>query len=79
MGTAGDCYDNAPMESFWATMKTELMQHFPFRDVQHAATVIHRWLHLFYDARRRHTAINGMSPIEYETLFVEALKKPQTS
>ncbi|MDZ4745583.1 MAG: integrase core domain-containing protein [bacterium] len=66
MGTSGDCYDNAPMESFWATMKTELMHHMPFRDVQHAREVIERWLHLFYNPRRRHTSIKGMSPMKYE-------------
>jgi len=69
MGTTGDCYDNAPMESFWATMKTEIMHHFPFRDLGHARAVIYRWLHLFYNLRRRHTSIRGMSPVEYEAAW----------
>mgnify|MGYP000097146773 FL=1 len=66
MGSSGDCYDNAPMESFWATMKTELMHHFPFRSVEHAVGAILRWVHLFYNQRRRHTSIGGLSPVQYE-------------
>jgi transposase InsO family protein len=66
MGSSGDCYDNAPMESFWATMKTELMHHFPFRNVEHAAGAIYRWTHLFYNQRRRHTSIGGLSPVQFE-------------
>jgi len=70
MGTSGDCYDNAPMESFWATMKTELMHHFPFQNAQRASDVINRWLYLFYNSRRRHTSIGGMSPMDYESQWI---------
>lgn len=69
MGSSGDCYDNAPMESFWATMKTEIMHHFPFRDVQQASAVIYKWVYLFYNQRRRHTSIGGLSPMEYEAQY----------
>lgn len=69
MGSTGDCYDNAPMESFWATLKTELYDYFPFANLDHAKSVVYRWLHLFYNPYRRHTSINGLSPIRYEQLW----------
>jgi len=77
MGTLGDCYDNAPMESIWATMKTELMHHFPFRDLGHAKAVIYRWLHLFYNLWRRHTSIQGLSSVEFEADWIRRKKLPK--
>lgn len=55
MSGVGNCYDNAPMESFWARMKTELRDRMPFRDPEDALRAVYRYIHLFYNNTRRHS------------------------
>lgn len=66
MSRRGNCYDNAHMESFWSTLKLELIYRskFPTRAAAHAA--IFRYIETFYNRKRRHSALGFKSPLDYE-------------
>ncbi len=66
MSQRGNCYDNAPMESFWARMKTELRHEMLFDDLRHARSTVYRWVHLFYNRQRLHSGIGHMTPVQFE-------------
>lgn len=68
MGTVGDCYDNAPMESFWGSMQIELLNRQRWRTVLELSGAIADWLDNFYNTERRHSALNYLTPVEFETL-----------
>jgi transposase InsO family protein len=61
-----DCYDNAPMESFFHTLKTELVHHQHYATREEARLDIFAYIEGFYNRTRRHSAIGYMSPIEME-------------
>lgn len=67
MSRKGDCFDNAVVESFFATLKTELGDHFESREQAHAA--LFDYIEVFYNRQRLHTALGGMSPVEAEHKF----------
>ena len=62
----GDCYDNAPMESFFHTLKTELVHHRHYATRAEATRDIFAYIEGFYNRTRRHSAIGYISPIEME-------------
>ena len=62
MSGKGNCYDNAPMESFYHTLKTEFMQDKPFQTKQQAANAIFDYIEVFYNRQRKHSALNYLSP-----------------
>jgi len=65
MSRKGDCWDNAPMESFWSSMKTEMESSVP----QTRADARHRvfaYIEAFYNPRRRHSTLGYLSPIQFE-------------
>jgi transposase InsO family protein len=68
MSRSGDCYDNAAMESFWSTLKTELI--YPRDEVyathEEARQAIFRYVECWYNRQRRHSAIGYMSPEAFE-------------
>ncbi len=66
MSGTGNCYDNAPMESFFATLKTELIHHRRYRTRAEARRDIIDYVEGFYNARRRHSALGYRSPLEFE-------------
>jgi putative transposase len=66
MSRKGDCYDNAPMESFFHTLKTELVHHRQYATRAEAARDIFAYIEGFYNRTRRHSAIGYISPIEME-------------
>lgn len=66
MGSVGDCYDNAMMESFWGTFKTELVHHRHYATREQARQSIFRYIECWYNRRRRHSAIGYMSPEQFE-------------
>ena len=74
MSSVGNCFDNAPMESFWSRMKTELARHMPFRDPEDAAIRVNRYVHLFYNQKRRHSGIGNISPSEFEGRYIRSLR-----
>jgi putative transposase len=66
MSRKGDCYDNAPMECFFHTIKTELVHHRLYATRQQARRDIFAYIEGFYNRTRRHSAIGYISPIEME-------------
>ena len=66
MSRKADCYDNAPMESFFHTLKTELVHHRQYATRQQATRDIFAYIEGFYNRTRRHSAIGYISPIEME-------------
>jgi transposase InsO family protein len=67
MGSIGDCYDNAVIESFWGRMQTELLNRQRWRTCIELANAIFEDLEIFHNRRRRHSALVMRTPIEYET------------
>jgi len=65
-GSRGDCYDNALMESFFATLECELLDGRMFPTHRMARTALFDYLEGFYNTERRHSALGYCSPIEYE-------------
>ena len=66
MSRKADCYDNAPMESFFHTLKTELVYHRHYATRTEATRDIFAYIEGFYNRTRRHSAIGYISPIEME-------------
>lgn len=66
MSRRGDCYDNAVMESFWGTFKTELVHHREYQTREEARSSIFRYIECWYNRRRRHSAIGYVSPDQFE-------------
>lgn len=68
MGSIGDCYDNAVIESFWGRMQTELLNRRRWKTRIELANAIFEYLEVFHNRQRRHSALGMLSPIEYEKL-----------
>jgi putative transposase len=66
MSRKADCYDNAPMESFFHTLKTELVHHRQYATRAEATRDIFAYIEGFYNRTRRHSAIGYIRPIEME-------------
>jgi putative transposase len=68
MCSTGNCYDNAFMESFFATLKTELIHHERYETRDEARRSIFKYIEIFYNRNRIHSALGGLSPERYEQL-----------
>jgi putative transposase len=66
MNGAGTSYDNAPMESFFGTLKSELVHHRHYRTRAEAGPDLLYYLEAFYNRRRRHSALGYVSPMAHE-------------
>jgi len=66
MSRKGNCYDNAAMESFWSTLKLELVYRRDFQTRAHAQTEIFDYIEVFYNRHRSHSALNYLSPVDFE-------------
>ncbi len=66
MSGVGDCYDNAAMESFWGTLKTERVYQRDYKTREEARQSIFQYIECWYNRRRRHSAIGYKSPEEFE-------------
>ncbi len=66
MSRRGDCFDNAPVESFFGTLKTELVDQQRFATRQAALQAIFEYVEVFYNRKRRHSALGYLSPVEFE-------------
>jgi transposase InsO family protein len=66
MSRSGNCYDNAAMESFWSTLKMELVYRRSFATRQQARQVIFEYIEVFYNRQRLHSALGYASPCAFE-------------
>lgn len=66
MSGRGDCYDNAMMESFWATLKTELIHHQKYATREQARQSIFEYVEVFYNRQRLHSSLGYKSPESFE-------------
>lgn len=66
MSRRGDCWDNSVAESFFATLKKELVDRVRFKTRAEAAATIFEWIEVFYNRRRRHSVLGYRSPVEYQ-------------
>jgi putative transposase len=66
MSRRGDCWDNAPMESFFASLKKELIHDADFATRAEARAAIFEYIEVFYNGQRRHSSLGYVSPAEYE-------------
>lgn len=67
MSSTGNCYDNAAMESFWSSLKTESLHHHHFPTHQAAHLAIFDYIETFYNPKRLHSSLNYQSPINFES------------
>ena len=72
MGTIGDCFDNAAVESFFGTLQLELLDQHRWTDRQQLATAIFEWIECWYNPRRRHSYCDMLSPAAYEAAHTAA-------
>ena len=70
MSRKGNCYDNAPIESFWGTLKTELVHHRCYQTRAEAAREIAEYIDLFYNRQRRQARLGYLSPAAYTQQFM---------
>ena len=68
LGSVGDAFDNAVVESFWARMQTELLDTRKWRTRTELSTEIFDWIEVFYNRTRRHSALGMLAPVAYEKL-----------
>jgi putative transposase len=66
MSRRGDCWDNAPMESFFATLKKELVHHEDYETRDEAKASIFDYIEIFYNRQRRHSTLGYLSPADFE-------------
>ena len=65
MSRAGCCLDNAPMESFWATLKSELTDHHCYATHEAARLDLFWYIEVFYNRQRLHSTLGYQSPAAY--------------
>jgi transposase InsO family protein len=68
MSRKGNCYDNATMESFWSTLKLDLVYRRDFVSHRQARTEIFDYIECFYNRQRTHSALGYFSPVDFELL-----------
>ena len=66
MSRRGDCWDNAVVESFFATMKRELVRRHRWLTRTAASHAVFHWIEGWYNTRRRHSSLGYVSPAAYE-------------
>jgi putative transposase len=69
MGSAGDCYDNALCESFFATLECELLDRHRFRTQAAARMAVFEFIEGWYNPSRRHSGVDYLSPLNYERRY----------
>jgi len=66
MSKKGDCYDNAVIESFWATLKKECLGTDIFSSRDEAKTAVFEYIETYYNRKRKHSSLGYLSPARYE-------------
>jgi len=73
MSGRGKCFDNAPMESFWGTLKQELVHHRRYRTRLEAIRDITEYIEIFYNRQRRQARLGFLAPVAYEQKYYAGL------
>jgi putative transposase len=73
MSRKGNCYDNAPMESFWGILKQELINHRKYATRREAIQDITEYIEIFYRRQRIQTCRNFLSPVAFEQRYYQGL------
>ena len=73
MSGKGNCYDNAPMESFWGILKQELVHHHHYRTRQEAIAEIREYIEIFYNRQRLQAGLGYLSPAAYIQKYYQEL------
>jgi transposase InsO family protein len=69
MSRKGNCYDNAPMESFWGSLKNEMIHHQKYATRANAEAAIKEYIEIFYNRQRRHSRLGYVSPASFAESF----------
>ena len=79
MGSVGDCFDHALVESFFATLECELIDRRHWRTREEARLEVFWWLEAVYNRTRRHSSLGYLSPMEYEARLSMAVSHSDPS
>lgn len=71
MSRQGNCYDNAPIESFWGLLKNELVHHWRFKTRAEAIQAITEYIEILYRRQHNQARLGYLSPVTYERHFYE--------
>ena len=71
MSRKANCWDNAVSESFFATLKTELVHHEDFRTRVEARSALFEYIEVFYNHKRRHSFLGYEIPEQFEKMFMQ--------
>ncbi len=71
MSRSGSCHDNAPTESFFGTLKTEMhLRGDPFNSHSEAKRGLFEYIEVFYNRQRRHSTLGYQTPMEFEQHYI---------
>jgi putative transposase len=70
MSRRGNCYDNAPVESFFASLKRELIHRCCFATREEARRAVFEWIAVWYNRKRRHSSLGFLSPEQFEQQYL---------
>ena len=73
MSRTGNCWDNACVESFFSSLKTELVYRTDFATKDEARHQLFDYIEVFYNRRRRHSSLGYVSPVDFERSFTKAV------
>ncbi len=76
MSSKGNCYDNAVAESFFSSLKNELVHHRNFQTRDEARSEIFEYIELFYNRKRLHQSLNYQTPVQYKSLKCRLINCP---
>lgn len=76
MSRKGNCWDNAPTEAFFATLKRELVHRRHFASRQEARTAVFAWIETWYNRKRRHSTLGYLSPEAFERQYQQQQQEP---
>ncbi|PRP68654.1 integrase [Chromobacterium amazonense] len=74
MSRKGNCFDNAPIESFWGTLKNELVHHRRYATRAEAEASIREYIEIFYNRQRRHSRLGNLAPAEFTQKYRESAR-----
>ena len=79
IGSIGDCFDNAVIESFWARMQVELLNRRRWRTRLELSNAIFEYLKIFHNRQRRRSSLGMLTPVEYEIRHADITARSQAS